>query len=97
MTSAPSVADIGFSGIPIANRISADQPVASAIGIRGTSARCGWRKTTSSTSADGDQPSQQHQHPMRGRGQRRVGLRRQHRDAGQLRRHAGGGCSCERM
>ena len=33
ITSAPSVADIGLSGTRVANRTSADQPVASAIGI----------------------------------------------------------------
>ena len=40
MTSAPSVTDIGFSGMRSAKSTSADQPVASAIGISGTSARC---------------------------------------------------------
>ena len=39
ITSAPSVTDIGFSGTRTANRISADQPVASTIGTSGTSAR----------------------------------------------------------
>ena len=57
ITSAPSVADIGFSGIPVANRISADQPVASAIGISGTSARCGRRNTISSTIPTASSPA----------------------------------------
>ena len=39
MTSAPSVADIGLSGIPSTHSTSADQPVASAIGASGTHAR----------------------------------------------------------
>ena len=39
MTSAPSVADIGFSGTRSTNSTSADQPVASAIGTSGTHAR----------------------------------------------------------
>src|ERR671911_142137 len=43
ITSAPSVADIGLSGIPIAASTSADHPVASTIGISGTSARLGER------------------------------------------------------
>ena len=49
MTSAPSVADIGLSGIPITNRMRADQPVANAIGIRGTAARLTLRRIASST------------------------------------------------
>ena len=35
ITSAPSASDIGFSGTRTANRISADQPLASTIGVNG--------------------------------------------------------------
>ena len=38
ITSTPSVADIGFSGMRRRKRISADHPVANAIGISGTAA-----------------------------------------------------------
>ena len=74
ITSVPSVADIGFSGMPIRNRISADQPVANTIGISGTSARSGERSTASSTSADGEQARHQGEEAVGGRGQRGVGL-----------------------
>ena len=57
ITSVPSVADIGFSGMPIRYRISADQPVASAIGIIGTSARRSRRRTSSSTSPTASRPA----------------------------------------
>ena len=57
ITSAPSVADIGLSGIRVANRISDDQPVASAIGTRGTSARRTVRSTASSTSPTASSPT----------------------------------------
>ena len=43
------MADIGFSGIPITNRIRADQPVASAMGISGTAARLKRRRSAKST------------------------------------------------
>ena len=56
ITSAPSVTDIGLSSTssgpgrsPSTNRIPPDQPVASAIGISGTAAARGERRTTSST------------------------------------------------
>ena len=39
ITRAPSVADIGLSGTPATQSTSDDQPVASTIGISGTSAR----------------------------------------------------------
>ena len=57
MTRAPRVADIGLSGIRVANRISEDQPVARAIGTSGTSARSGVRRTASSTSATAARPT----------------------------------------
>ena len=39
ITRAPRAADIGLSGMPVAARISDDQPVARTIGTSGTSAR----------------------------------------------------------
>ena len=57
ITSAPSVADIGLSGIRVANRISDDQPVASAIGTSGTSARSTVRRTANSTSPTANSPA----------------------------------------
>ncbi len=65
ITSAPSVADIGFSGIPIMNRISADQPVASAIGISGTSARSSLAEDHEQHEPDRDQAGEQRQQPAR--------------------------------
>ncbi len=57
MTSVPSVADMGFSGMPMRNSTSADQPVAMTIGASGTSARLASRSTTSSTSATASSPA----------------------------------------
>ena len=88
ITSAPSVADIGFSGIRSANRTSADQPVASAIGTSGTSARSARRYTHSSTRPDGHQPRDERAQPPPRRGQGGVGLRREHRQPGHARGHA---------
>ena len=53
--------DIGFSGMRSANRTSADQPVASAIGTSGTSARA--------EAAEGDE---QHERDGREAGQQRL-------------------------
>ena len=39
IVSAPSAADIGLSGMPLAQRTSADQPPASSTGASGTRAR----------------------------------------------------------
>ena len=57
ITSIPSVADIGFSGTRSANRTSADQPVASAIGTSETHARSAQRWTASSTSPTASSPA----------------------------------------
>ena len=55
ITSAPSVADIGFRGMSIASSTSADQPVASAIGSSGTSARPRRAVDGEEDEADGEQ------------------------------------------
>ena len=51
------MADIGFSGIRVANRIRDDHPVASAIGTSGTSARSTVRRTASSTRPTATSPA----------------------------------------
>ena len=91
ITSAPSVTDIGLSGTLTANRISADQPVASTIGTSGTSARRrSPRKARSSTSATADQ-ARPAASPGAATGRRpRARLRRQHRQADEARVHTGG-------
>ena len=61
ITSAPRVADIGLSGIRVANRISDDQPVASAIGTSGTSARSGAAQHGQQHQRDREQPDHEHQ------------------------------------
>ena len=43
IVSAPSAADIGFSGMPVSQSSSEAQPVASTVGTSGTSARPGER------------------------------------------------------
>ena len=43
IVSAPSAADIGLSGMPVSQRTSDDQPVASTVGTSGTRARRGER------------------------------------------------------
>ena len=57
ITSVPSVADIGFSGTRSANRTSADQPVASAIGTSGTHARSARRWIASSARPTAKSPA----------------------------------------
>ena len=59
MTSAPSITDIGFSGIRRAKSTSADQPVASAIGSSGTNARCERAEGGEQHERDGEQARQQ--------------------------------------
>ena len=76
---------MGFNGTRIANSTSADQPVASAIGTSGVSARRHDRKATNSTTADRQQAEDQQQQAPPGRRHRGVGVGRQHRQAGELR------------
>ena len=88
---------MGFSGIPIRYRINADQPVASAIGISGTTTRRGRLNTASRTNPTATSPASS------------VSSRRAEEDSAALASAAstgipaswaetpGGGCSCERM
>ena len=88
---------MGLSGIPIKNTISADQPVANAIGISGTTTRRGRLNTASSTSPTAASPASS------------VSSRLVDEDSAALASAAstgipascavtpGGGCSCERM
>ena len=85
MTSAPSVTDIGFSGMRSANSTSADQPVASAIGTSGTSARATPRNATSRTSATASRPASSVSSRRSARGDVGVGVGGEH---GQARRAA---------
>src|SRR3954447_1610795 len=104
MTSAPSVTDIGFSGMRVRYRISADQPVASAIGTSGTSARRGRRNASRSTAATASRPARAEKDPRRDgekagderedppprRGDLVVRLGREHGQSGEPGLHAGG-------
>ena len=98
ITSAPSVADIGLSGIRVANRISDDQPVASAIGTSGTSARCDRAQNREQHQPDREQSGQQHQQSC---APRTTATRPPGPRAPAVRRAAavtpGGGCRCARM
>ena len=97
MTSAPSVTDIGLSGMRRQNRMSADQPVASTIGTSGTSARRSRRKASSRTSATAARPATSAEHAPPRRRDAVVGLGREHRQAGELRLTPAGGWSCRRI
>ena len=88
MTSAPSVTDIGFSGMRRANSTSADQPVASAIGISGTSARSPAAEGGEQHERDGEQAGEQGQQAPPGRGHGGVGLGGEHRQPGEVGPHA---------
>ncbi len=86
MTSAPSVTDIGLSGMRSTNSTSADQPVASAIGTSGTSARRTSRKIAQQHGEHGEQAGDERQQAPPVRGDLRVGLGGEHRQAGELAR-----------
>ena len=90
MTSAPSVTDIGLSGMRSANSTSADQPVASAIGTSGTSARCQRAEDREQDGATASRPATSVEHPPPRRRDAVVGLGGEDRQAGQLGAHAGG-------
>ena len=99
ITSAPSVTDIGFSGTRTANRISADQPVASTIGASGTSARRrSPRKAIEQHERDRREAGEQRLQAPPRVGHLRAGLGREHRQPHEAARsRPAGGCRLERI